>query len=155
MPSFDEFVAVIVAFIVLATASGHGDWVWKGVAEIREIALTNAKQDWGCPSLSGPEALRELSAGKISLTLAGVETVAAEARYGRHQITTFPVTKFRKIGGRFYYKIDAVVTRRSLYGLSTTAGAKQVDAPACTRKVMGSIPFGSTRGSKLQLPLRK
>ena len=51
MPSFSEVVGVIVIFIVLSAASGHGDWVWKGITEIRRVALSNAHQDWGCPSV--------------------------------------------------------------------------------------------------------
>lgn len=51
MPSFSEIVGVIVAFIVLSTASGYGDWVWKGIAELRKVSMSNAKQDWGCPSI--------------------------------------------------------------------------------------------------------
>ncbi|MGK5081661.1 hypothetical protein WDW37_00025 [Bdellovibrionota bacterium FG-1] len=51
MPSFSEAMGVIVTVIVLATASGHGDWVWRGITEIRRVAITNAQQDFGCPSL--------------------------------------------------------------------------------------------------------
>jgi len=53
MPSFNEIIAAIVSVIVLAFASGRGDLVWKGVGEVRRIAITNARQDWGCPSLWG------------------------------------------------------------------------------------------------------
>ena len=51
MPSFSEAMGVIVTFIVLSTASGHGDVVWKAIAEIRRVATTNARQDFGCPSI--------------------------------------------------------------------------------------------------------
>ena len=50
MPSFSEIMGVIVTWIVLATASGHGDMVWKVIGEVRSVAISNARQDWGCPS---------------------------------------------------------------------------------------------------------
>lgn len=52
MPSFSEIMGIIVAFIVFSTASGHGDVVWKVIGEVRRVAITNARQDWGCPSLA-------------------------------------------------------------------------------------------------------
>ena len=51
MPSFSEIVGVIVTWIVLATASGHGDVVWRVIGEVRRVAITNARQDFGCPSI--------------------------------------------------------------------------------------------------------
>lgn len=51
MPSFSEAMGVIVTFIVLSTATGHGDVVWKAIAEVRRVAITNARQDFGCPSI--------------------------------------------------------------------------------------------------------
>lgn len=56
MPSFAEIVGVIVTFIVLSVASGHGEVVWKSISELRRVALTNAREDWGCPSLTGRPA---------------------------------------------------------------------------------------------------
>ena len=51
MPFFNEIVGVIVTFIVLSVASGHGEWVWKGIAEVHHAATVNAKKDWGNPSI--------------------------------------------------------------------------------------------------------
>lgn len=51
MPSFKEAVAVITTFVVLAMASGRRDLVWKVLAEVRHHAITNAKSDWGNPSI--------------------------------------------------------------------------------------------------------
>lgn len=51
MPSFSELVGVIVTFIVLSVASGNGDQVWKVIAEVRRVAIVNARSDWGCPSV--------------------------------------------------------------------------------------------------------
>jgi len=51
MPSFSEAVGVIVTLIVLAVASGRQDLVWRGIAEVRKVALANARKDWGCPSV--------------------------------------------------------------------------------------------------------
>jgi len=53
MPSFSEIVGVIVTVVVLSTASGHGEWVWKGIAYVRYTAMKQARSDWGCPSLTG------------------------------------------------------------------------------------------------------
>ena len=39
MPSFSEVLGVIVIFIVLSIASGHGDGVWKTMAEVRRVAI--------------------------------------------------------------------------------------------------------------------
>ena len=51
MPSFSEIIGVIVTFIVLTTASGQGDVVWKVIGQVRRVAISNARQDWGCPSV--------------------------------------------------------------------------------------------------------
>ena len=51
MPSFSEAIGVIVTFIVLSTASGHGDVAWKTIGGIRRVAMTNARRDFGCPSI--------------------------------------------------------------------------------------------------------
>jgi len=51
MPSFSEIVGVIVTFVVLSTASGHGDWVWRGIANAQHAAMNQARSDWGCPSI--------------------------------------------------------------------------------------------------------
>ncbi len=51
MPSFSDVMSAIVTFLVLSTASGYGDTVWKAVAKARGVAISNARQDWGCPSI--------------------------------------------------------------------------------------------------------
>lgn len=51
MPSFSEIIGVIVTAFVLLTASGRQDLAWKAIAEMRKVALTNARSDWGCPSV--------------------------------------------------------------------------------------------------------
>ncbi len=51
MPSFSDAIGVIVTIIVLSTASGHGDIVRKTIAGIRQVAITNSRQDFGCPSI--------------------------------------------------------------------------------------------------------
>ena len=43
MPSFSEIIGVIVTGIVLAQASGHGGAVWKTIAEVRHMAISNAR----------------------------------------------------------------------------------------------------------------
>lgn len=64
MPSFSEIVGTIVTFIVLSTASGHGDWVWKAIAEVRRVAITQAHEDWGCPSLFNKGACSSYDASR-------------------------------------------------------------------------------------------
>jgi hypothetical protein len=56
IPSLNELVAVIVTAVVLTFASGHGDQIWKVLGELRRTALVSARQDWGCPSLTGRSA---------------------------------------------------------------------------------------------------
>ncbi|MBI2606460.1 MAG: hypothetical protein HYW49_10320 [Deltaproteobacteria bacterium] len=56
MPSFSEIIGVIVTFIVLSTAPGHGDVVWKVIGEVRRVAISNARQDFGCPSVFNRDA---------------------------------------------------------------------------------------------------
>ena len=51
MPSFKEITGVVTMFIVLSIASGHGEWVWKGIAYMRYHAIREANQGWGCPSI--------------------------------------------------------------------------------------------------------
>ena len=53
MPSFSEIVGVIVSFVVLSVASGHGDWVWRRIAQVHHVAVAQSHQRWGCPSLAG------------------------------------------------------------------------------------------------------
>ena len=65
MPSFSEVLGVIVTFIVLSTASGHGDGVWKAMAGIRRVAISHTRQDWGCPSLfAGRAACTRYQSGR-------------------------------------------------------------------------------------------
>jgi len=51
MPSFSEIMGVIVTFVVLSTASGHGGVVWKVIDEVRKVSISNARQSWSCPSI--------------------------------------------------------------------------------------------------------
>ncbi|MBI3558476.1 MAG: hypothetical protein HY074_19575 [Deltaproteobacteria bacterium] len=51
MPSFNEIIGVIATFIVLSTASGHGNVVWEAISKLCRVAITNTRQDWGCPSV--------------------------------------------------------------------------------------------------------
>ena len=64
MPSFLEAMGVIVTFIVLSTASGHGDVVWKAIAEVRRVAITNARQDFGCPSIFTKDACKSYDSSR-------------------------------------------------------------------------------------------
>ncbi|MEO7163042.1 MAG: hypothetical protein ABI041_08985 [Bdellovibrionia bacterium] len=59
MPSFNEIVGVIVSFVVLSTASGHGDWVWKGIIYTQHAAMKQARSNWGCPSIKFRSACSE------------------------------------------------------------------------------------------------
>lgn len=58
IPSLNEMVAVIVTAVILTFAAGHSDRVWMALGQIRRIALVNAWQDWGCPSISGVKRAR-------------------------------------------------------------------------------------------------
>ena len=56
MPSLAGIVGVIVTFVVLSVASGLGKVAWKAIGELRRVAIVNAGQSWGCPSLSDRSA---------------------------------------------------------------------------------------------------
>lgn len=51
MPSFKEIAGLVTTLVILSVASGHGEWVWKGIAYMRYHALQGANQPWGCPSI--------------------------------------------------------------------------------------------------------
>lgn len=51
MPSFNEIMGVIVAVILGLCVQGRGDLVWKAIGEVRQVAISNARKDWGCPSI--------------------------------------------------------------------------------------------------------
>ena len=56
IPGLDRLAGAIVTFIVLSTASGHGEWVWKGIVYMRHHALQEVNQGWGCPSIFNKRA---------------------------------------------------------------------------------------------------
>jgi hypothetical protein len=56
MPSFTEVMGVIVIYILLSLTFGHGEGFQSSLVELRKFALTRARQDWGCPSLTGKAA---------------------------------------------------------------------------------------------------
>ena len=56
MPSLKEIAGVVTAFVILSVASGHGEWVLKGIAYMRFHAIKEANRGWGCPSIFGKHA---------------------------------------------------------------------------------------------------
>ncbi len=56
MPSFKEMIAVLTTFVVLSTAAGKGEWVWKSLVWFRLYTLQETKKDWGCPSIFNKNA---------------------------------------------------------------------------------------------------
>ncbi len=51
IPSLDKIVAIFFSFWMFAHASGHPEWVWKGIAYVQRHALQDSKRSWGCPSI--------------------------------------------------------------------------------------------------------
>jgi hypothetical protein len=51
MPSFKELAGIITTIVVLSVASGHGEWVWKGITTMRHHAVREVNHGWGCPSI--------------------------------------------------------------------------------------------------------
>ncbi len=47
----EKAMGLAALFVGLAMASGHPEWVWKGVAYVRHQALTEVRKPWGCPSI--------------------------------------------------------------------------------------------------------
>ena len=56
MPSFSEFAGVLAGIVLLAFVSGHGDWIWKEIAETRRMAVVDSHQSWGFPSIFSASA---------------------------------------------------------------------------------------------------
>jgi len=61
IPGMDKLVGLIVTIIVLSVASGHGEWVWKGLAYARHVTLKGSRQPWGCPSIFNRQACTHLT----------------------------------------------------------------------------------------------
>lgn len=55
-----DITAAIVAIVILAYSTGHREWLWKQIAAVRQIALTQARQDWGCPSIFNKKSYHSL-----------------------------------------------------------------------------------------------
>ena len=47
----DKVLGIAGALIVLCVGSGHGEWVWKGIAYVQYQALTEARMPWRSPSI--------------------------------------------------------------------------------------------------------
>ena len=47
----EKAMGLAMAFVVLCMASGHRDWVWKGIAYVQHQALAEARKPWGNPSI--------------------------------------------------------------------------------------------------------
>jgi hypothetical protein len=56
MPSFKEIAGLVTTFVILSVASGHGEWVWKGIAFMRYRAVQENAKNWGCPSIFNKNA---------------------------------------------------------------------------------------------------
>jgi hypothetical protein len=56
MPSLKEIAGLVTTFVILSVASGHGEWVWKGIAYMRYHAVQEANRPWGCPSIFNKNA---------------------------------------------------------------------------------------------------
>lgn len=51
-----DITILIATIVLLAYSTGQREWLWKQIAAIRQIALTEAKTDWGCPSIFSKSA---------------------------------------------------------------------------------------------------
>lgn len=65
IPGLDRLVGMIVTFIVLSMASGHGELVWKGLAYVRHHAFNSARQSWECPSIFNKNACSEVADSQL------------------------------------------------------------------------------------------
>ncbi len=57
--SFEKIIGIITTFIVISIASGHGEWVWKTIAQAQHIAFQQIDKPWGCPSAFNKNACNE------------------------------------------------------------------------------------------------
>ena len=60
-------------------------------------------------------------------------------------------TKFRKVGGRFYYKIELNVTHRNVLRISNDTVTKHVERGNGREEVVGSIPVGPPRVGSISI----
>mgnify|MGYP000302154333 CR=1 FL=1 len=55
-----DMTLAIAALVILAYSTGQREWLWKQIAVVRQIALTEARQDWGCPSIFDKSACQRI-----------------------------------------------------------------------------------------------
>lgn len=56
MPTFSDFVGVIVSVVILLVVSGRSDLISKAILEVRRITIEQTRSDWGCPSVANRNA---------------------------------------------------------------------------------------------------
>lgn len=59
LASLKELILIVAAAAVVAQATGQVSWLWKQIAMVRQVALDEAKKDWGCPSIFDKLACRD------------------------------------------------------------------------------------------------
>jgi len=62
--AFKEITLLIASIVAFAHVTGQREWLWRQIATARHAALTEAKKDWGCPSIFNKSACKELTIAK-------------------------------------------------------------------------------------------
>jgi hypothetical protein len=60
LAALKDMIAVFAAIVVLIYSTGQREWLWRQIAVAQQIALAEARQDWGCPSISSKSACKKL-----------------------------------------------------------------------------------------------
>lgn len=64
LAALKEFILIIASIVVIAYATGQREWLWRQIATVRHVALTETKKDWGCPSIFNKSACKKLTMAK-------------------------------------------------------------------------------------------
>lgn len=60
LAALKDMITILAAIVLLAHSVGHREWLWKQLTTIRQIALAEAREDWGCPNIFNNDACHSL-----------------------------------------------------------------------------------------------
>ncbi|MBK7842902.1 MAG: hypothetical protein IPJ71_04290 [Bdellovibrionales bacterium] len=61
LAALKELILLIASIVVIAHATSQREWLWRQIATVRHVALTETKKDWGCPSIFNKSACKKLA----------------------------------------------------------------------------------------------
>lgn len=51
LAALKDLITAIAAVTLLVYSTGQQEWLWKQIATLRRDVLSEARKDWGCPSI--------------------------------------------------------------------------------------------------------